>query len=623
MNLTRTVRCGIAILAALMISAGMVFSQNLVINNGSSFGGAGTYNVKGSITTPSLTENKTIGGTVNMNGTAGAQAIGTASTNQTLTFGSLNVSTNTGSTTTTQEVSGVLVSTALAVADGSAFDIQGKTLTISGTSTLNTTGSLDASDGASVVNYNNGGASQTVLGLAYGGTLNLSGAAAKSFTAAGSAATMTHASGDLTVNQNWSVSGSGTFAAIADITGAMSFAAGATTASITTITNISSGSLTNNATGTALSIGTLTSNGGTITNAAAAGGINFTTTATNGSGTIETSGGGNVTFAALGGNSGIIRTTSTGGLSFTGAAANAGAITGGALTGAITFGNTLSNSGASAIVTAGESGASFAGIVTNASSGQILAGTGAFTSTLDFNANVDNNGGTIQLGSNGSATFAANFVNSGTLTLNAASNWTYDGAAQNIAGGAFSYGNLFTVGSATKTALGNISVAGNFDNGGAGDLSITTDLDTYALAVTGTTENTNGTFRFGGLTNGFAPGATTADAGTVIYDADAADATPPASQTIAAGSYYQLQFLGDIAKNMVTNTTVTTGSGVSLGASVAVNVVQTSGTTTLAINSGGLTLAASSALVNDGTVNVTGNLDNSGALTNNGTVTVQ
>jgi len=146
-------------------------------------------------------------------------------------------------------------------------------------------------------------------------------------------------------------------------------------------------------------------------------------------------------------------------------------------------------------------------------------------------------------------------------------------------------------------------------------------MDIYAL-VAGSMDNTGATLAFGGLTNGFAPGATTAIAGTVIYDGDTGDPTTPASQTIAAGSYYQLQFAGDSPKNMVTGTTVTTGSGVSLGANVTLNVVAP-GATTLDITSGGLTLAALSALVNDGTVNVTGDLANAGSVTNSGTITVQ
>ena len=614
---------GMSALVALVLMVGLAMSQNLVINNNSTFTGSGTINVKGNITTPSLTVDKSISGTVNMAKTTGAQSIGTAANAQTLTFANLNVNTS-GTPTTTQEVAGIVVSSALSVANGTTLDIQGKTFTISGTSTLNASGSLDVTDATSVVNYNRAdGVAQTVLGLNYAGALNLSGAtSAKSFTAAGSAATMTHAGGDLTVNQTWTVGSSGTFATIADITGSLSFDAGATgSKSITAITNISSGTLATSATSGALSITTLAGNAGNI-NSIGAGGVSITT-ATNGAGTITASGGG-VTIATLSGNAGTIQTTGAGGLTFSGAAANSATIQGtAASSGAIAFGNTLTQTGGS--VTAGPGNVSFASTVTNDATSSITAGTGVFAAALDFNGDVGNSG-TITLGANGSATFATNFTTSGTLALNAASNWTYDGAAQNIAGGAtVTYGNLFTEGSLTKTALGDITVAGNFNNGGVADASITTDMNEFTLAVTGTRDNTNSTLRFGGLTNGLSFATTAASAGTVIYDG----ATPAvASQTIAAGSYFNLQFEGNAPKNMVTNTTVSTGSSVSLAASVTLNVVQTSGTTTLNIGAtgtgvGALTLAAvSSTLVNDGTLNVAGDLDNSGTLTNNGAITV-
>jgi fibronectin-binding autotransporter adhesin len=639
MSHTTTFRRGMSALVALVLLIGLATGQNLVIKNGTTINGTGTINVKGSITTPALTVDKTIGGTVAMTGT-GAQTIGTAATNQVLTFSTLNV--NTASNTTTQEVTGVVVSEALSVANTSAFDIQGKTLTIAKTSALVGTGSLDVTDATSVVNYTRGdGVAQTVLGLNYGGTLNLSGATSgKSFAATGSAVNMTHAGGDLTVNQTWTIGNSGTFGTIADITGSLSFDAGATgTKTITAITNISSGTLATSATSGALAITTLTSNAGNI-NSIGAGGVTMTT-ATNGSGSITASGG-DVTIATLSGNAGTIQTTGAGLLAFsgtsanagtiqttgagtitfTGAATNTGAIQGSAAsTGTITFNSTLGQT--SGDVIAGQGTIAFNGVVTN-DAASTVQGVGAFASLLDFNANVDNNG-TIQLGAQGAATFAASFVNSGTLTLNVASDWTYDGGVdQDIAGGAtVTYGNLLTLGAFTKTALGDITVAGNFDNGGVANNATVTNLEAFDLDVTGTSDNENATLRFGGLANGLAFGTTGVAAGTVIYDAATGDA---ATQTIAAGSYYNLQFENDAPKNMTTNTTVATGTGVSLAAGVTVNIPQTVGTTTMNIGLtgsgvGSLTLAATSTLVNDGTLNVADDIDVDGTLTNNGTAT--
>ncbi len=621
MNTKQTIIRSLMALVSIFLVVGLTFGQDMIVNNNSNYGGTGTYNVKGNITTTGLTLNKSISGTVKMAKTiAGNQTIGTPGTNQTLTFGTLDVNTagGAGNVTTTQGVAGVTVSSALSVADGSVFDIVDKTLSIAGTSTLNTTGALTVNNASSVVNYTRAdGTAQTVLGLTYAGTLNLSGAgSAKDFSANASAVTMSHSGGALTVNHTLSVSTSGTFGTIADVTGPMSFGAGATTASINTISNISTGSLTNNATGVPLSIATLTTNAGTI-NAAAAGGISFTTSATNGSGTIEATSTGNLTFAALGGNAGTIQTTGSGSLLFTGAASNGGAITASAGSGAITFSNTLAHTAGT--ITPGSGNASFANTVTT-SSGAVING-GAHT--LAFTGNLDNSG-TVQSAATGIVNFSADFVNHvGTLNLNLTSTWNYDGNSQAIAGGlGITYGNLNTKTGGTKTALGDITVAGNFDNGGSGDATVTTNMSTFALAVSGTKDNTSSTLEFSGNTNGLAFGTTLAAAGTVVYNGTTVSA--PLGQTIAAGQYYQLQFTGNAAKSFVTNTTTTTGSGVSIGALVTVNNPQTSGTTTLTINTGGLTLAATtSTMVNDGTINVTGNLDNSGTLTNNGTITVQ
>ncbi|MDP2886617.1 MAG: hypothetical protein Q8P51_16535 [Ignavibacteria bacterium] len=615
---------GLTALLAVFLVVGLTFSQDLVVKDGSTYGGTGTYNVRGNIKTSTLTVPKTIGGTVKMARiTAGNQTIGTAGTTVALTFGTLQVNTagGAGNVTTTQEVAGVVVSDALSVANGSTFDIAAKTLTIAKASTLNASGALDVSDASSVVNYTGADlAGQVVLGLTYAGTLNLTGAgSAKTFSAGGSAVTMTHAGGNLTVDQAWSIGTLGTFATIADITAAMSFGAGVTTASITAITDISAGSLTNNSTTNALSIGTLSGNAGTIT-AAAAGGISFTTSATNGVGTIEATSSGALGFASLLGNGGIIRTTGSGALQFTGAATNNGAITASAGTGAITFGNTLThNAGA---ITPGSGNASFAGLVTTLGPASIVGG----ANTLDFNGNV-NNSGTISSAALGNVTFAGSFVtNTGTLTLASTSTWTYDGTDQSIAGASYGHLNLTTGG--TKTAMNDITVNGDFDNGGGGlgaGVAVVTDMSTFALAQVGggTKDNFASTLKFGGNTNGFALGGTTAAAGTVTYNGTTV--TAPLGQTIAPGSYYQLQFENDAAKNLADAATITTGSGVSLAAGVRVNLgTSYSASTILTINSGGLTLVgATSRLDNYGDITVNGDLDNSGILTNNGNITVQ
>jgi len=607
-------------LAAMVVGAFMILifgvtgahaQGNLILRDGVNYSGSGTINVKNDISNTNMTSPATIGGTVNLTGTASTQNIGNAG-KPSITFSTLKAQ---GSTIKQMNVT-VTVSDTLDVNSGQNFDVNTDTLNLAKAATL-TSGSLDVTDASSVVNFTrNDATAQTVFGLDYAGTLGMSGSSAKNLGGATSAATVTQAGGDLTVNNKLAVSGTGTFATIADISDSLNFGATAN-GSITAVTTVGGGSLTSNSSN-AISIGTLGGNTGTVT-AAGSGGLNFTTSATNGTGTIEAQAG-TITFAALAANAGIIRTTGAGNLTFTGAAANEDSIYGYSGSGAIAFSSTLTQTAGK--VVGGSGNVSFASTVTNDASSSIYAGTG---STLDFNGDVGNNG-TIQLAGTGSATFAGSFTTSGTLTLASGSNWTYDGAAQNMAGGgSVTYGNLLTAGSGTKTALGTMTVAGNFDNGGTGNAAITTDMGLFNLSVTGTRDNTNGTLQFGGATNGLAFADTSVAAGTVVYNGVFASGTVD-SQQVAAGSYHLLQFANNAPKVILTNTTVSTGSDVSLGTNVALRILQNAGNTTI-FNIGGngvgtFTLASSSTLLNEGALNIGGDLDIAGALTNNGTVTV-
>ena len=610
----RTVGKCITFLAAVILVSSLVYGQgNLILRDGVSYSGTGTLNVKKDIDNSNTSAPVSIGGTVNLTGTATTQNVGNV-LESSISFSTLNAQ---GSQPKQLNVT-VTVASALAVDNAITVDVTDQTLSIGGTSVLTGTGTLDVDNASSVVNFTrNDGTPQTVLGLTYAGTLGVSGSSAKDLGATTSAVTLTQAggSGALTVDEDLSVSGTGTFATIADITGTSSLSFGATAnGSITAITTITTGGVLTNSSSNLITVATLSDNDGSIT-AVGAGGLTFTT-ATNGGGTIEAQAG-TLTFTNLSGNGGTIQTVGAGGLSFTNAAANSGTIDGSGGSGAVSFGSTLSQTGGA--VTAGTGNASFASTVTNDATSSVTAGTGT---SLDFNGNIDNSG-TIDLTGTGSATMAGNFITSGTLTLAAGSNWTYDGASQDMA--TATYGHLNTAGSGTKTALGTITVAGNFDNGGSGDLAITTDMDEETLDVTGTRDNTNGTLRFGGLTNGLSFGTIAASAGTVIYDGAVAAV---ASQTIAAGSYYFLQFQGDAPKNVTTNTTVSTGNDVTLAANVTLNINETGvDVTTFDIGTSGLgdadlILQASSALVNQGTLNISGDLDLTGALTNDGTVTV-
>ncbi|MEX2117373.1 MAG: hypothetical protein WEB37_10835, partial [Bacteroidota bacterium] len=618
MKFTHFVKRSIAVFAAVVFMAATLVGQNL--RTSSNISGSGTINVKENIENTSGGAAVSINPTVVMNGNAGAtmQNIIATTPGADINFTTLrmllaspkvvdtdiSIATNwqLGDGTAPNALTGnVSFSSArmIAVADASSYD------------NTNNTGTLNFSVGT--VSFTKAATTQTILntttGVSYG-TLSLSGDAAKSFQTGGtvSAVTATHADGALTVDQGFTVTGSGSFASIADITATMSFGAGVTAATITTVSDVSTGSLTNNATGASLNIGTLSGNSGTITNAST-GGVSFTTTAANGTGTIETSGGGGLTFAALSGNSGTIRSTAAGSLSFTGAAVNANIISAVAASGAMTFSNTLSNSGGTAVVTAGGGGVTFTGDVTNGTSATILAGTGGYAANLDFNATtVNNTGGVIQLGTQGTSTFAGSFSvgGSGTLTLDAASIWTYDGSAQSMASA--TYGVLQTAGTvaSTKTALGNIT-ATEFNNGGTGDLAITTDMDLYSLSVSGAKDNTNGTLRLGG-TSGFSFATTLAAGGTVIYDGITAEAI--ASQSIATGDYFNLSFEGDATKDIAAAVVVSSGNDVSLANTVTMNIAGT-GTLNVGLTGtgvGAFTLQTGSILSNLGDVNVAGDL---------------
>ncbi len=622
----------IAVFAAVVRTAGLLVGQNL--RTSSNISGSGTINVKENIeNTNGVGTAVTISPTVVMNGNAGAT---TQNITATVAGSDINFTTLRMLLASPKAVdTDISIATNWQLGDGSAPNALSGDVSFTSASTIavadassydntNNTAALDFSGGT--VSFTKAATTQTILntttGVSYG-ALSLSGGATKSFQTGGtvSAVTAAHADGALTVDQGFTVNGTGSFATIADITAAMSFSAGATAAAITTVSDVSTGSLANNATAALLSIGTLSDNSGTITNTGT-GGISFTTTAANGTGTIETSGGGGLTFAALSGNSGTIRSTAAGTLSFTGAAVNANIISAVAVSGAITFSNTLANSGGTAVVTAGGGGITFAGDVTNGTGATILAGTGGYVANLDFNSTtVNNTGGIIQLGTQGTSTFAGSFSvgGSGTLTLDAASIWTYDGGAQGMASA--TYGVLRTAGTAasTKLALGDIT-ATQFDNGGTGDLNITTDMHIHSLTAGVTSDNTNGTLRLGG-SNGFSFGTLAAAGGTVIYDGATGDV---ASQSIATGSYYNLSFEGDATKAIAAAVVVSSGNDVTLANTVTMNIAGT-GTLNVGVTGtgvGAFTLQTGSTLANLGAVNVAGDLDNSGSLTNDGTITV-
>jgi fibronectin-binding autotransporter adhesin len=414
---TRRLGRGIICVFTLAFVATLALGQgNLVVSGSGSFSGSGVINVKGNINTSGASAAVAIPGTVNLSGTDTTQHLGVSGANA-ITFATLNA---TGSVGKKMDVN-VTVSDALTVNITGALnlDVDNRTLTLGGTSTL-TTGSLNVGNPGSTVAYDAAGA-QSILGLTYVGAVTLSGAGAKNLAGAASVAgAFSQIGGDLTVNHNLTISGAApSITTLADVTGTSTLAFSGTGAkSIGTVTTVSSGNAISN-----------------------------------------TGASGLLTVTNLAGNAGTID-GGAGGVTFANAATNSGNITGGA--GAVTFGSTLAHSAGT--ITAGSGGVTFNGVPT-ISSGVVTAGDGA---NLAFNADIANSG-TISLTGTGTASISHDFTSVGTLSFAGGSTVTFSGAAQNIPGA--TYGNLTAGGTGTKTAVGAITVAGN--------LVLDRDIDVY------------------------------------------------------------------------------------------------------------------------------------------------
>src|SRR5579862_5502560 len=294
----------VALLAATVILTIGASAQNLLVTDSTHITGSGLIKLAGHLV-DSAHAAQTVSGILQLTGSGRSQSLGLGTTNG-LTIDSLVVA----GTTDTALLSQSITADSLAVNSG-ILNVNGKTLTISA-GTSHSGGTLTASGGGDAVVYNRGSNSQSVIDATYT-SLTLSGGAAKNLLGVTSAGTVTHSGGNLTVNNNFTVTTAGTFATITDVTGITDLQfTGSGVNTIGAVTNISSanGSITNNAT-TALGITTLSGNAGTIT--AGNGDVNFTT-ATNGSGSITTGAGGkNISIGTLSGNTGTIQTTGAGG----------------------------------------------------------------------------------------------------------------------------------------------------------------------------------------------------------------------------------------------------------------------------------------------------------------------
>lgn len=429
---------GVGIFLAIVLIFFETTAQSIIVSSSGSFSNNGTIKVKGNISTSGATAaTVTIGGTVELNGTS--QNLG--ANGKTLSLNKLKVL----GTDTKTLLGNMSLADSLVINNGSGkfLDIDTRSLTLSGVSIL-TSGSIDVSDATSTVIYNRNSGTQTVLGLTYVGNVTLSGNATKSLSASTNiAGTFSHSGGDLTVNQNLTISSATpSFATIADVTGNRTLTlSGTGVKTIAAITAVSSGS--------------------TITN----------------SGTS-----GSLTITALNGNSGTI-SSGAGGVTFTNAATNSGKITGGA--GQITFNSSLVTS--TDTILAGSGDIVFNGGVT-ISSGAIAGGTGA---DLTFSSSLANSG-TLVMSGTGTIGITGNYSGSGSMNLSSGSTVWYDGGTQNIAGG--TYGNLTIGGTGGKTALDNVTVSGS-----TLALNANLSMSTYTLTMNQASTAISGTSEITGL----------------------------------------------------------------------------------------------------------------------------
>lgn len=188
------------------------------------------------------------------------------------------------------------------------------------------------------------------------------------------------------------------------------------------------------------------------------------------------------------------------------------------------------------------------------------------------------NGGTI--GVAGALTLSATFSTGGYIVTN--NTVDFNGSSpQTIP--AFVFNNLTSSNSGTKTAAAAVTVNGNFNN------STITSMVTFTLTIAGTRTN-SGTMQFAGETNGLV-----FIDGTVEYNGTAVQA--PAGQTVAVGTYANLLFSNDATKR-VFGGTVHTQSSLTVGSSGPLSVES------------------------DGILQVDGDMDNQGSITNAGAIRV-
>lgn len=232
-----------------------------------------------------------------------------------------------------------------------------------------------------------------------------------------------------------------------------------------------------------------------------------------------------------------------------------------------------------------------AGLLTSSATGTVDYATGAQNVIASNYGNLSFTLGNKTLPTTGTVGIAGTFTpGPGSHTVTS-STVDFNGTTQTIP--VFTFNNLLTSNSGTKTAGGTITIGNNFDNGGASDNAVTLAMGTNTLTLGGgSSDNAGATIQFAGASNGL--NFTT---GTIQYNGDIA-------QSIALGTYNNLLLTTTTTstKNILAGETVATNSNLTLPTGVTLALTATSQLNLLGTSN--LTVSTGAVLDNSGVIEV-------------------
>lgn len=238
--------------------------------------------------------------------------------------------------------------------------------------------------------------------------------------------------------------------------------------------------------------------------------------------------------------------------------------------------------------------------------GSVISGAGTFTSSSTGTVNYAQNAQNVYAANYGNLTFGTGLKTFPASTVGIAGSLTPGTATYSMTGNtvdfngtsaqsipAFTFNDLnITNAGGTVTATGAVTVGNNFDNGGGANAVATLDMDTYALSITGTKDNTSSTIKFAGASNG------------VFFNTGTINYSGTISQTIAQGSSYNnLTFSGSNSRVVASGQTVGTNSSLTVPSGVTLQLVDAGSTLNLHGTSD-LTIASGATLDNSGTIEI-------------------